>query len=100
MARDDVRDLMSDHARELRLRVDDSHDATGQKDVAPRHREGVRHWVVEDPERPRELRALGRCRHPGTDLLDVVLERLVADEAQRPRGLSCRALTRPDLVPL
>jgi hypothetical protein len=81
MARGDVADLVTENRRHLGFVVEVGENPAGEKDGPSRKGEGVDHRVIHDRKRPGEIGTLGIGRQPLADLIDVILERLVLNQA-------------------
>ena len=82
MARRNVADLVADHARHLRLGVRECEQSARDVDIPAREREGVRLLHLDHVEAVLDVlpgRVLGEL---AAELLDVVVQRLVVDDAQ------------------
>jgi len=96
VARDDVADLVAEHARQLRLVAGERQQAAAGVDVAARERERVDDVAVEDGEGEVLVPQLGRVLHPVADRLEVGLElRVLVGAAELRQHL--RVLLAPDL---
>ncbi len=78
----DVRDLVAEHARKLRFRLDERERAAGDVDVSARRRKRVDAIGVEHHERPRQLRPGRLLRQDGADQRDVLMDRGVLHDAE------------------
>ena len=74
MARVDMTDLVAEHGRQLRFVAQERHDAAREIDVAAGQRERVHRRLVDDRERPRQVRPVRRLRQPVADTADVPLQ--------------------------
>ena len=100
MARGDMADLVAEHRSHLRFVVEVGENPAGEKDGASRQGEGVDHRVIHDRERPGEIGALRIGSEPLTDRIDVILERLVLNQAHFLRHLLGGLLPHLDFLGL
>jgi hypothetical protein len=94
-----VRDLVREDGCQLGLRVEDAKNAARDENKAAGQGEGVRHRIVRDAERPRELGPVRFGGQARPHLLYVVLKRLIGDESEYSRGFTGRPLSNADLLP-
>ncbi len=100
VARGHVPDFVAEDGCQFRLRVHVGHDAARHVDEAAGDRKRVHRRVVDDAERPGQIGPLGVGGNPGTQILDVALQRLVRIQADRRDDVLVRLAAHLDLLRL
>ena len=82
VAADDMADFMGEHARQLRLSVENVVEAAGQHHIAAGRGERIDRRGVDHRKTPRQIRPLALQRNPAADAVHIGLQRGIINQVR------------------